>query len=221
MDRVLPNLFGYHLLQVGRLGDSDMLGSSRVLNRIILDVDGLGGGQGYSSFTGCADALPVASDSLDVVVVPHMLEFDANPHQALREVERVLVPEGHVVITGFNPWSLMGLWRRLGGRGRGAPWNGCFLSLTRVKDWLALLGVDIVDVSTFFFRAPGGSERVIERLRMLDTLGERFWPYLGGAYLVVGRKRIITLTPIKTRWKPERKLVTARWAEPTTRARQL
>ncbi len=219
MAGVLPNLFGYHLLQIGLLGDSDLVAASRILNRQVLDVDGRGGSGRGVSVQACAGALPVASDSVDVVVLPHLLEFDANPHEALREVERVLVPEGHVVISGFNPWSFMGLWRMAGRRRRGAPWNGHFFSLTRIKDWLALLGFDIVQTEAFFFRAPFRNERIIERSRSLDTLGKRFWPYLGGGYMVVARKRVVTLTPIKSAWRPERKLVTARWVEPTTRKR--
>ncbi len=219
MARVLPNLFGFYLLQVGLLGDSDLVAASRVLNRQVLDVDGQAGADGGVSVRGSAGALPVASDSVDVVVLPHLLEFAANPHEALREVERVLVPEGHVVVSGFNPWSLMGLWRMAGRRRRGAPWNGHFLSLTRIKDWLALLGFDIVDSETFFFRVPFRNERIIDRSRFMDSLGKRFWPYLGGGYVIVARKRVVTLTPIKSPWRPERKLVTARWVEPTTRKR--
>ncbi len=180
MARVLPNLFGFYLLQIGLLGDSDLVAASRVLNRQVLDVDGQAGAGGGVSVQGSAGALPVASDSVDVVVLPHLLEFDANPHEALREVERVLVPEGHVVVSGFNPWSLMGLWRMAGRRRRGAPWNGHFLSLTRIKDWLALLGFDIVDSETFFFRVPFRNERIVDRSRFLESLGKRFWPYLGG-----------------------------------------
>ncbi len=219
MTRVLPNLFGYYLLQIGLLGEVDLVAASRVLNRQVLDVDGKAGTTGGASVQGTAGALPVASDSVDVVVLPHLLEFDTNPHEALREVERVLVPEGHVVISGFNPWSLMGLWRMAGRRKRGAPWNGHFLSLTRIKDWLALLGFDIVVSETFFFRAPFRNERIVERSQALDKVGKRCWPYLGGGYVVVGRKRVVTLTPIKSGWRPERKLVTTRWVEPTTRHR--
>ena len=220
MGRVLPNLFGYHLLQVGLLGDVDMLSASRVRNRLILDVDGNPGtGGAAASIRACADALPVASDSVDVVVLPHLLEFDASPHEALREVERVLVPEGHLVVSGFNPWSFMGLWRVAARRRHTAPWSGHFLSLTRLKDWLALLGFDIVDTESYLFCPPFRNDRVVERLQVLDTVGKRLWPYLGGAYVIVARKRVVTLTPIKPDWRPERKLVTARWAEPAARYR--
>jgi len=219
LGRILPNLFGYHLMQVGHLGGDDILKGSRVLNRVVLQVDGDGDARGCPTLCGTAEALPVASDCLDVVVLPHLLEFEQSPHGALREVERVLVPEGHVVITGFNPWSLMGLSRALSGRARQrvAPWSGRFLTVPRVKDWLALLGFDIVATGTFHFRPPVGSERLLERLGFLESWGRRLWPYLGAAYVVVGRKRVITLTPIKPDWRSERGLMPAGWAEPTTR----
>lgn len=216
---VLPNLFGYHLLQVGSPGDADLSQSSRIRNRVLLATDQAVCVQEAAAVCGHATALPVASDCLDVLLLPHVLEFEVNPHETLREAERVLVPEGHVVITGFNPWSLFGGRRLVPGARRHVPWYGSFLGLTRIKDWLALLGFDIVVTRCFFFRPPFANEGVMERLHLFDTLGGRFWPYLGGLYLVVARKRVITLTPIKPRWRSRRSLVTTGLAEPTARSR--
>ncbi len=215
--RVLPDLFGYHLLQIGRLGDVDMLEASRVRNRMQLEMDPDVRGGDYPSFHGWAHALPVASDSIDVLLLPHVLEFEGNPHQTLREAERVLVPEGHVLVTGVNPWGFMGLWRLVLGRRALVPWQGHFRSLARIKDWLALLGFDILSTRTFFFRPPFRNENLMERLRPLDRLGARYWPYLGGGYLVLGRKRVTTLTPIRPRWRSHRSLVPGGVAEPTAR----
>ena len=108
LNRILPNLFGYHLLQVGQLCDADMMVGSRILGRSIAEIDEGFESTTYPSFRAAAHALPIASDSVDVVLLPHVLEFETTPHEALREAQRVLVPEGHVLITGFNPWSLMG-----------------------------------------------------------------------------------------------------------------
>lgn len=213
---VLPDLFGYHLLQVGHTGDADMLAGSRTLHRAILALDREEKRPGYPAIHGTPLSLPIGSDSVDVVLLPHILEFEANPHEVLREVERVLVPEGHLVITGFNPWSLMGLRRALNRR-QSAPWCGNFIGLTRVKDWLALLGLDVIGSSSFYFQAPFQSSRLLERLHIMERLGSRFWPYMGGAYVVTARKRVVTLTPIKPRWHLRRGLVTTGLAEPTTR----
>jgi len=203
LEEVLPYLFGYHLVQVGRFTDQDLIGASRVLHRVVMDPD-YGANPLTPGFYGCADALPIESDSIDVLLLHHTLEFEPDPHQVLREADRTLIPEGHVVIMCFNPWSLWGLWRLVLKRKGRAPWCGQFLSHTRLKDWLALLGFDIVVAKPYFFRPPLHSERIMQKLQFLDRLGERWWPVLPGSYLIVAKKRVATLTPIKPRWRPRR-----------------
>ena len=214
----LRTLFGYHLLQVGRVGEVDLLSGSRVLQQVVVEVDDFAVFHESSGMAGVPDALPVASDSIDVVVLPHVLEYVAHPHDALREVERVLVPEGHLVVSGFNPLSMFGVWRLVRGRQTAtAPWRGQFLSVTKLKDWLALLGFDVVTVRSFFFRPPFRSEGLMRRLLPLEVAGEHLWSYLGGAYVIVAKKRVTTLTPIKPRWAHRRRLVAVGIAEPSTR----
>jgi len=217
LDRVLPNLFGYHLLQVGRLADLDLLSKSRILHRHVVDIDGYQKGQNYPVVRGSATALPVESDSVDVVVLPHILEFEARPHDALRESARVIVPDGHLLICGLNPWSLLGGWRYLKRRQQAVPWRARFLALTRLRDWLALLGFDVLSQDACFFKPPFSNERLLERLDFLDKIGARMPAYLSGAYLVVARKRVATLTPVRPRWRPRRRLVSVGLVGPTAR----
>ena len=217
-NRTLPNLFGYHLLQVGRLARVDMIGASRILNRMIIDIDGGDAKSAYSTLRGEAHALPIESDSVDVVVLAHVLEFEPTPHEALREAQRVLVPEGHVVIAGFNPWSLMGIWRAILHRSGVTPWSGDFLGLNRLEDWLALLSFDVTQVESLFFRPPFKNTRIMERLSPVERIGDRFTGWLGaGAYVLVGRKRVSTLTQIKPRWSTRRRLVSVGIVGPTAR----
>ncbi len=209
LDQILPNLFGYHLIQVGHMVDDDLLHSSRISHRVVVDGDlcRLEAAAGGPGLLGRPDALPLQRDSVDVVVLPHILEFEAHPHEVLREVERVLVAEGHVVILGFNPWSLWGLWRLLRRRHGHPPWYGTFRSVLRLKDWLALLGFDIIMTCNYFYRPPLRHAGFMRRLGFLERLGKRWWPFLGGAYVMVAKKRVVTLTPIKPRWRPRRRLV--------------
>ena len=218
MDRVLPGLFGYHLVQIGSLGnDKALTVVSRIRHQVLADPapDCLEAG-----LRADAAALPLASDSVDVVLLMHVLEFEPDPHQVLREVERVLVPEGHVVIAAFNPWGLMGLWklfRRLWPRGRDeAPWCGRFFGRLRVQDWLSLLGFDIVQAHGVLFRPPF---RHAGAMNGPAWPGRRGWPFPGGAYILVARKRISTLPPIRPRWRPRRSLV-AGVAEPSARVQR-
>lgn len=217
LDRVLPNLFGYHLVQVGRLGDLDLLSKSRILNRNVVEIDGEERGQPYPVVRGGATALPIESDSVDVVVLPHILEFEAQPHEALRESARVLVPEGHLLICGFNPWSMLGCWRYLKRRQHAAPWRGRFLALTRLRDWLALLGFDVLSQDACFFKPPFSNERLLKRLDFLERVASHMPAYFSGAYVLLARKRVTTLTPIRSSWRPRRRLVSVGLVGPSAR----
>jgi SAM-dependent methyltransferase len=160
--------------------------------------------------------LPVATDSVDAVFLPHTLEFAAAPHQVLREAERVLIPEGRVVVIGFNALSLWGLRRVIpGARGR-VPWCAGFLTSFRVADWLSLLGFDVEMQEMMMFRPPW--RRALGRQQsMLDSLGGRFWPMLGGVYAIRAVKRVSTLTPLRPSWQTRRRLLPGGAVEPTAR----
>lgn len=212
LDQVLPNLFGYHLLQVGSPVDTLLSASSLIPNRVLLETNNPATAAAMKvkpQLHADAHALPIADDSVDVVLLAHTLEFEQDPHQVLREADRILVPEGHIVLLGFNPFSTWGVWRLLISRWSQAPWNGQFRSAFRIRDWLSLLGYDVTVSHSFFFRPPVRSEGVMRRLKLLELAGRRLWPFTGAVYLLVARKRMVTLTPIKPRWRPGRSLVGA------------
>jgi SAM-dependent methyltransferase len=137
------------------------------------------------------DALPFPSHSLDLVVMPHTLEFARDPHQTLREVERVLVPEGRVVIFGFNPASLWGLRQRLGPkRDPFLPRSGAFIGYWRLRDWLQLLSFEVEGGRFGCYAPPLTSERWLQRFDWMDRVGDRWWPVLGAVYSLVMVKRV-------------------------------
>ncbi|HEY0721245.1 MAG TPA: methyltransferase domain-containing protein [Gammaproteobacteria bacterium] len=217
---VLTNLFGYHLLQLEDALPCDLLLDSRIRHRMVMvSRDGVrrpARGE-TGQFIGEPDQMPIGNDTIDVVLCPHLLEYAASPHEVLREVERILIPEGHVVIAGFNPWSVWGLMRLLTGWNKRVPWCGRFYSSMRIRDWLALLGFDTVFTRTFFFRPPLRHAGLLQRLDFLERAGSRWWPRLGGIYIVVAKKRLTTLTPIKPRWRPRRSLLQGKLPEATAR----
>lgn len=222
LEQILPDLFGYHLLLVG-IGDHDLLAASRILHKIVMTADAPAASEAATGaqtlLFGRPEQLPIASDTVDALILYHSLEFAQDPHQVLREADRVLVPEGHLVLLGFNPRSLWGLWRRLPFRRREVPWCGRFLSIMRLRDWLALLGFELLQLRQLYYRPPVQSAGLAKRLRFLEKLGRGAWPFPGAVYLLVARKKVSTLTPIKPRWRPRRKLVSG-LAEPTSRIRQ-
>jgi SAM-dependent methyltransferase len=217
LSSLLPNLFGYHIVQLGVFRDKPLLAASRISHQVVLSID-TAVTPGEQNGAHCdAGALPLASDSIDVMLLPYVLEFEPDPHQVLREVDRTLIGEGHVVIIGFNPWSCWGLTRLLLMWSETVPWCGRFLRLGRVKDWLKLLGFEVTHVSRIFFRPPLRSPRLLRSLGFMEKLGRTLWPFLGGAYVVVARKRLETLMPIRTQWRARRRLISAGLIEPTTR----
>ena len=220
LDQVLPDLFGYHLVQVGRLAGSNLLSKSRILDRVLIEVDGDSSPARYPVVHGDASALPIESDGVDVVVMPHVLEFEPEPHEAVREASRVLVPEGHLIVTGFNPWSLLGLWRlALRSRATG-PWHGRFISPSRLKDWLALLGFDLLEFASHFRRPPLGNPHLLDRFAFLERGTVPLSFAVGATYVALARKRVTTLTLVRPRWRPRRRLAAVGLAGPSARAVQ-
>jgi len=211
LDEYLPDLFGYYLVQCGcpeikcLKEAGNWLKSSRVSVRLCLDYDI---NQGVNCKSNLAH-LPIKADSVDIVILPHVLDYSAEPHQVLREAERVLIAEGHVVILGFNPWSIWQIFRFFLFWTKQAPWNARFLSASRVMDWLALLGFDVVHRKGYFHQVPLQSEKISKKLSIIGKLGLRFWPKLGASYVLVARKRVETLTPIRPRWRSRRQVITS------------
>ncbi len=194
-DRVVADIFGYNALQCG-LAQIDLLAASRIPSRWRV------GSSGPIDLRADFCDLPIAANSIDLVVLPHVLEFSDDPHQILREVVRVLVPEGQVVISGFNPWSLLGL-KRIMPRHRGeVPWSGHFINLPRLKDWLSLLSFDIVGGRMQGYAPPFAQEHWLRRFSFLDAAGDRWWPFAGGIYLLQAVKRVRGMRVITPSWRP-------------------
>ncbi|MHB8535493.1 MAG: class I SAM-dependent methyltransferase [Sulfuricaulis sp.] len=198
---VLPNLYGTVAAQLGHIGEINLMDSCIAPTRILLDDHDRSGGCRVRSIP---EALPLDSKSTDVVLLPHTLDFCQDPHQVLREVSRVLRPEGHVVILGFNPMSLWGFRRLIARRPRAAPWCGKFFHLSRIKDWLELLEFESTHGTMLYYRPPLRNEGFMHRLHFLDRMGDRWWPMMAGVYLLVAKKRVIGVTPLPLSWKTRR-----------------
>lgn len=208
----MADIFGFHALQLG-LPELDALRANRMPHRwVALDSAYAGlraplieqrGRPTHDTHAGLTDtglgllcdfeSLPFPSNSLDLVVLPHALELARDPHETLREVERVLVPEGKVIIVGFNPASLWGLWHRLGRWGVKSATvlpQGEFIAYWRLRDWLRLLGLEVETGGFGCYRPVLKSERMLERFAWMDHAGDRWWPVLGAVYFIVAVKRV-------------------------------
>ncbi len=237
-DETVTNVFGYNALQLG-LPELQALEANRMPHRWLALPEELVGlttegserhaAEGLDStlksFAGAsvpvalvtnAAALPFPAASLDLLVLPHTLELSADPHHVLREVERVLVPEGRVVISGFNPYSLWGLRQararmasRMGLGNLGIsrlylPEAGDFIGPGRLRDWLRLLSFEVESERFGCYRPAVKTEKWLQRMAWMDRAGPRWWPIVGSVYFVVAVKRVRGMRLLGPAWKPRR-----------------
>lgn len=198
LGEALEDVFGWELLQIGAWGAArELLAGARTRHQAILATAGLSSG---ADILGRPTQLPIGSDSIDAVLLPHILEFATDPYAIVREADRVLVGEGQLLVLGFRPWSLWGVrarWSRSGF----PPGLRRVLSERRIREWLVLLGYEVVSAQHYLFRGPwrGGlaaGEGVGRMLRRGLT-----YPLPANAYLLKARKRIYTMTPIRPRFR--------------------
>lgn len=217
VNEVLPELFGFHLLQVGDLDGRDFFSQSRISHKVLMFREEKTSNCSDSAFVGDELAMAIESDSLDVLLLPHVLETTANPYKLLREAERVLIGEGHLLVSGFQPWSLWGIWKSFLWWKEQPPWNAHFYTKRRLHDWLNLLDFEVVRFERYFYRPPLNNMNFLNKLGFLEKIGKYCWPFFGGAYLIVARKRVATFTPMKTQWRTRRQLIASGIIEPSAR----
>jgi SAM-dependent methyltransferase len=225
LDQAVADLFGFHALQLG-LPQLAALRANRMPHRWLAvesaggdgpasvaaadaaatSAEATGGAPGERAAVIAAptlrchfDALPFDAASLDLVVLPHALELARDPHLALREVERVLVPEGRAIIVGFNPASLWGARQKLGRLRRSLapdggelflPHAGEFIGYRRLRDWLRLLSFEVEAGRFGCYVPPVTSARWVSRFAWMERAGDHWWPVFGALYYIVAVKRV-------------------------------
>ena len=225
-DQAVSDIFGYHALQFG-LPELDALQANRMPHKWLAQTYLPGAAvlvpaQGYSvngmetnsissprvSLLADSASLPFPEGSLDLVILPHTLELGSDPHSALREVARVLVPEGRVVISGFNPASLWGLrqrraylYRQFGYGELFLPQAGEYIGYWRLRDWLRLLNFEVESAHFGCYRPALTSQPWLDRFDWMDTAGERWWPIFGAVYFLVAVKRVRGMRLLEPGWK--------------------
>lgn len=239
-DESVGDIFGYHALQVG-LPELSALRANRMPHRwlalqdcAIVDTkkatsiqnplpvsasathSSMASSRPKAALISHAGALPFSQGSLDLVVLPHTLELSDDPHATLREVERVLVPEGRVVISGFNPASLWGmrqrraqLLMRWGCSSLFLPEAGDFIGYWRLRDWLRLLNFEVESARLGCYKPALESEKWLGRFDWMDAAGKRWWPIFGAVYFLVAVKRVRGMRLLEARWKQHKGPVSA------------
>ena len=207
---VLATTFGYYSLQLGCEGLAAALQEScRVKHQFTLgEIDRAAQIQANPSM------LPIASDSVDLVILMHHLSNSNEPHAILREVFRVLIPEGKLVIIDFNPISLWGLRHFFQSWLEHVPFNGHFFTAKRIDDWMRLLGFDQHHHIRVGYQPPIQKPGLIRHLSWLEKGMRKWLPVFGALNLMVYSKSISPLTPVRHRWVT-RKLLPAKIARPS------
>jgi SAM-dependent methyltransferase len=209
-------VFGWELLQIGAWGSArELLALARTRRQTLVAAPGFARG---AEIIARPSQLPVTSDCIDAVLLPHTLEFAPDPYAILREADRVLVGEGQLLVLSFQPWSLWGI-RARASRDGFPPGLRRVLSAQLVREWLVLLGYEVVAARRYLYQGPWS--------RAADHPGEASArilrrgltsPLPAGAYLLKARKRLYTLTPVRGR-RLERPAVLGGLVKPTTRSR--
>jgi SAM-dependent methyltransferase len=196
-DSAVEDVFGFRAAQIG-LPEIDFLRQNRIPYRCSLALE--------PGAMLAADPLqlPLASQSLDLVALPHVLESHEHPHEVLREAERVLMPEGHLVISGFNTASLWRVRQMFSARKAQAPWNLKFIGLLRLRDWLRVLGFELNGGLLGCYAPPFQQKLWLDRFAFMESAGARWWPIAGGVYVVRAVKRTHGMRLITPKWRQER-----------------
>ncbi len=213
--RSLECAFGLHCLQVGAWGGAEtFLALARTRRAALVAASAASAASGAALVAEPA-ALALQSDSVDVMLLPHTLEFAPDPHEVLREAGRVLSGEGELVVLGFEPlgsWSLRHAFTR-----GGCPPGLCrTIPAQRLSDWLKLVGFEVGATERFLYAPPLASLRTGEARGLFERIGRRAWPRFSGAYLLHARKRMHSMTPVRLRHRL-RTAVIGGLAEPAAR----
>ena len=189
---VVMDTFGFYAIQMGNF-DIDFLDHSRIPNKFSLNSN-------HADLMASNEALPFEEASVDLIIAPHILEQMAEPYELLKEIHRVLMPEGRLIISGFNPMSLWGI-KRLLSFDIDYPWNTKFIPLSKIKEWLPIIGLEMVEGRMGCYVPPIQQSSWLKKLHTMEKLGDRWWPMLGGFYFLVIQKRVHGMTPIRPLWK--------------------
>ncbi|MDT0178043.1 class I SAM-dependent methyltransferase [Pantoea sp. RRHST58] len=181
----LGKLYGFHMLKLGNLSAEINTEHCAISHQVNVGSEGE-----LLQVLAHPTQLPFESKSIDACLLAHTLAWSQDPHRVLREVDRVLIDDGWMIISGFNPFSLLGISKALPGIQRKAPWSGRMFSQMRLLDWLSLLNYEVVFRTRF---------QVVPWHRQGGKVISAHLPALGCLNIVVARKRTFPLTPTKAK----------------------
>jgi len=207
---ILSTSFGYYAIQLGcESSTDDILSGCRVKHLFHL-------GQGHSELDVISDcsALPIGNDSTDLIILMHALSTANDHHALLREINRVLIPDGKLIIIDFNPISLWGLRHLAQSWLEDAPWAGHYYTARRLKDWASLLGFELKQHSRCGYLLPINIQKVIKHSRIPSKIFKKWFNFSAAINILVFEKNTIPITPVRKHWVKQQ-ILTPKVARPS------
>ncbi len=201
LTQMLAKHFGKQALLLGVPNQFDLLAASPIPYHTIISPL-IHRDKKMAYIEGDFHEIPILTGSIDLVILPHTLEFVDNPRQLLSEACRIIKPEGLIAVCGFNPYSTWGF-RRLAARKKISPWTANFIASRQVKNWLQLADFEMEKHKSVLFIPPINHPNMYHKLQFLERFGSKCFPALGGAYVLIARAKVIPLTPIRLKWKQQ------------------
>lgn len=214
--RMLGHQFGDLLVQLGGPLDGLFTSPSSIVHRITIG-QGACPIRGIPYVTADYNELPLRPDSIDIVICMHVLEFMEDPSLLLDQIYQALVPQGQVLIIGFNPMSLWGLAQYFK-NSKEFPWGGKFHSQMHIKALLQKTGFSLLAKKTVCFRPPIINRKIWQSLLVMEPLGQFLLPDLGGVYFLSARKKVFGMNPIFDQSMQRRVMRNRTCPEPSTRS---
>jgi len=195
----LSHLFGHHLVQIGGPRNFNLVTASPITHQVHLSL-AVDSTFPDTHIWAAPHMLPLTPESIDVFVLPHLFEFIDDSNALLKTIYQALAPNGHLIILGFNPYSLWGATRYITQmtplrKQCTSPWSGQCLSMYKVRRKLWALNMYTAPPKTCFFRPPIKNIQALNRLLFTEGLGQLCWPLCGSVYLLMAQKLIQPLTP--------------------------
>jgi SAM-dependent methyltransferase len=215
LNKLLPQIYGYYLVQAGAFNGYDLKSASTINHHIYVGRINSASLPNSTVVESNLNELPFLFESVDVFFLPHTLEFCDQPEKLLSEIYNILIPGGKVIIIGFNPYSAIGLTKLLKSD-KNVPWAGKLISLREVTNKLTSIGFSIDFTKYICFKPPFAREHALDKMSFLESLGKRFFPVLGSVYVLVAEKKAIPLSPVKLKVFEKKIPVTRGFPEPST-----
>ncbi|THB65674.1 MAG: class I SAM-dependent methyltransferase [Gammaproteobacteria bacterium] len=217
VNNAINSIPGIRILQIGVFNENEHLSVNRKNDYFIMDP--FDNPSSKVTIVASPRDLPFQNETIDIVILLHTLEFSNNPQQALHEAERVLCPDGHIIVIGFNPLSIAGIKSLMPFQKSHYPWCGKYLSCKRVSEWFAVLGMEIMREQKYINNTQFNIGLKFCRWNKISDYTDNLLSCFGQIYIIMARKKLYPMSLLRSRWlKRKRKIITGGVVQPSPKS---